>query len=59
VAAPVVPGTDAIVDLIRSEIAPRNPRALEALETALSGGGNRYQIAFDKLLSVRRTSRIR
>jgi hypothetical protein len=52
VAAPVVPGTDAIVDLIKSEIRPRNPRALEALEAALAPGGNRYQIAFDKLLSV-------
>src|SRR5215471_11187982 len=46
VAAPIVPGTDAIVDLIRSEIGPRNPRALEALDTALSAGGNRYQLAF-------------
>lgn len=52
VAAPIVPGTDAIVDLIRSEIGRLNPRALEALETALSAGGNRYQIAFDTLLSV-------
>lgn len=52
VAAPVVPGTDAIVDLIRSEIARRCPGAIEVLESALSAGGNRYQIAFDKLLST-------
>lgn len=51
-AAPLVPGTDEMVKLIRNELAAVNPASVLKLDKALEKGGNRYQVAFQHLQNV-------